>query len=106
MSSARRGGTKKFGMCLETRETKLFGRDIVGFCLDIPAVPKKFESADRTRGWRKGATPKNDKNHQNVSNIFSTLFDNFSQKASRNVKIIFDTFRAAPIFRPLFGASD
>ena len=36
-------GAKKFGMSLETREIKLFGRDISGFCWDIPAVPEKFE---------------------------------------------------------------
>ena len=36
-------GAKKFGMSLETRETKLFGWDIPGFCWDIPAVPPKFE---------------------------------------------------------------
>ena len=27
----------------ETREIKLFGRDIPGFCRDIPEVPEKFE---------------------------------------------------------------
>ena len=36
-------GAKKFGMSLETREIKLFGRDIPGFCWDIPAVHEKFE---------------------------------------------------------------
>ena len=36
-------GAKKFGMSLETREIKLFWRDIPGFCRDIPAVPEKFE---------------------------------------------------------------
>ena len=30
-------------MSLETREIKLFGRDIPGFCWDIPAAPEKFE---------------------------------------------------------------
>ena len=30
-------------MSLETRETKLFRRDIPGFCRDIPEVPEKFE---------------------------------------------------------------
>ena len=30
-------------MSLETREIKLFGQDIPGFCWDIPAVPEKFE---------------------------------------------------------------
>ena len=32
-----------FGMSLEARETKLFWRDILGFCSDVPAVPQKFE---------------------------------------------------------------
>ena len=36
-------GAKKFGMSLETRENKFFGRDIPGSCWDIPAVPEKFE---------------------------------------------------------------
>ena len=36
-------GAKKFGMCLKTRETKLFWRDIPGFWRDIPAAPEKFE---------------------------------------------------------------
>ena len=36
-------GAKKFGMSLETREIKLFGRDIPGFCRDIPEAPEKFE---------------------------------------------------------------
>ena len=30
-------------MFLEAREIKLFGRDIPGFCWDIPAAPEKFE---------------------------------------------------------------
>ena len=30
-------------MSIETRETKLFWRDIPGFCRDIPDVPEKFE---------------------------------------------------------------
>ena len=36
-------GAKKFDTSLETREIKLFGRDIPGFCRDIPGAPKKFE---------------------------------------------------------------
>ena len=36
-------GPKKFGMCLETTEIKLFRRDIPGFCCDIPEVPEKLE---------------------------------------------------------------
>ena len=36
-------GAKKFGMSLETREIKLFWRDIPGSCRDIPGVPEKFE---------------------------------------------------------------
>ena len=35
-------GAKKFGMSLETKETKLFGQDIPGFRWDIPGVPDKF----------------------------------------------------------------
>ena len=38
-----RVGAKKFDTSLETREIKLFWRDIPGFCRDIPEVPKKFE---------------------------------------------------------------
>ena len=38
-----RVGAKKFGMPLETREIKLFGRDIPGFCRDISELPEKFE---------------------------------------------------------------
>ena len=34
---------ERFGTSLETRETKLFWRDIPGFCRDIPEVPEKFE---------------------------------------------------------------
>ena len=36
-------GAEKLGMSLETRETKLFWWDILGFCRDIPEVPEKFE---------------------------------------------------------------
>ena len=36
-------GAKKFDTSLETREIKLFGWDIPGFCRDIPEVPEKFE---------------------------------------------------------------
>ena len=36
-------GAKKFGMSLETREIKLVGRDIPGFCRDNPEEPEKFE---------------------------------------------------------------
>ena len=35
-------GAKKFGMPLETREIKLFWRDIPGFCWDIPGRPKSL----------------------------------------------------------------
>ena len=38
-----RVGAKKFNTSLETREIKLFGRDIPGFCRDIPGAPEKFE---------------------------------------------------------------
>ena len=36
-------GAEKFGMSLETTETKLFCREIPGFCWDIRAVPEKLE---------------------------------------------------------------
>ena len=38
-----RVGAKKFDTSLETREIKLFGRDILGFCWDILGAPEKFE---------------------------------------------------------------
>ena len=38
-----RAGAKKFDTSLETREIKLFGWDIPGFCRDIPEMPEKFE---------------------------------------------------------------
>ena len=38
-----RVGAEEFGMSLETRKVKLFGRDIPGFCWDFPAAPEKFE---------------------------------------------------------------
>ena len=38
-----RVGAKKLGTSLETRETQFFGRDIPGFCLDVPGAPEKFE---------------------------------------------------------------
>ena len=38
-----RVGAKKFDTSLETTEIKLFGRDIPGFCRDIPGAPEKFE---------------------------------------------------------------
>ena len=38
-----RVGAKKFDTSLETREIKLFGRDIPGFCRDIPGAPEKFD---------------------------------------------------------------
>ena len=34
---------QKFGMSLETREIKLFGRDIPGFCRENPEEPEKCE---------------------------------------------------------------
>ena len=36
-------GAKKFDTSLETREIKLFWRDIPGFCRDIPEAPEKLE---------------------------------------------------------------
>ena len=37
-------GAKNFGMSLETRETKLFWRDIPGFCSDILREQKSLSS--------------------------------------------------------------
>ena len=37
-----RVGDKKFSMSFEAREINMFGRDIPGFCWDIPAVPEKI----------------------------------------------------------------
>ena len=48
-------------------------------------------SVDRKRGQRKGATSKNVKSRQKMSEIFSTFIDNF---------------RAAPVFWPLLGGSE
>ena len=36
-------GAKKFSMSLETREIKLFWRDIPRFCRDIPGSPKSLK---------------------------------------------------------------
>ena len=46
-----RVGAKKFDTSLETREIKLFGRDIPGLCRDIP--PKRPKSL-RKKGLQKG----------------------------------------------------
>ena len=45
-------GPKSSGMALETREIKLFWRDIPGFCSDIPAVPEKFEKIKSVFNFR------------------------------------------------------
>ena len=36
-------GAKKLGMPLETQGKQTIGRDIPGFCWDIPGAPEKFE---------------------------------------------------------------
>ena len=51
-----RVGAKKFGMSLETREIRLFGRDIPGFCRDIPEEPEKFE---KKNVWVRFSSPTN-----------------------------------------------
>ena len=41
-----KGWAPKSSVCpskVETRKIKLFGRDILGFCWDIPVVPEKLE---------------------------------------------------------------
>ena len=87
-------------------------------CTVVPCLSILFScnfSMDRKRGQRKGATSKNVKNRQKVSDIFSTLFDIFRagktknvkhrQKVSKIISTLFDIFRAAPVFRPLLGGS-
>ena len=82
------------------------GKDLVTTCF--------FSSVGRKRGQRKGATSKNVKNCQKLSvkHMFDVFFDIFragqkkTQKTSKSVKNIFDTFRAAPVFRPVLGGSD
>ena len=59
----------------------------------------------------KGATSKIVKKCQKYFRHFSTLFDSFRagqtrQNSSKSVKIFFDNFRAAPVFRPLLWGSD
>ena len=39
-------GAEKFGMSLETRETKLFWRDVPGFCRGFPEAHEKFEKKE------------------------------------------------------------
>ena len=60
-------GAEKFSMSLETRETKLFWRDILGFCRDIPEAPEKFEKKNCVQFSfpNKG---------QKLGEIFGTLF--------------------------------
>ena len=52
-----RVGAKKFDTSLETREIKLFGRDIPGFCRDIPGAPEKFE---KKKVWVQFSFPRYD----------------------------------------------
>ena len=74
---------------------------------------KQVLTADRKRGRRKGATSKNVKKCQKYFRHFSTIF--FAQgkkevknrqKVSKYFSTLFDNFRAAPVFRPLLGASE
>ena len=50
-------GAKKLGMSLETRETKLFWRDIPGCGRDIPEVPEKFEKKKNVFNFRSLESP-------------------------------------------------
>ena len=51
------GGAKKFGMPLETRENKLFWRDIPGFCRDISGAT---ESSRKKKVCVQFSSPKED----------------------------------------------
>ena len=58
----------------------------------------------------RGHVKKTSKIVKKVSKSFSTLLDNFSRraknvkKASKSFSTFFDHFRAAPFFRPFWGA--
>ena len=66
-------------------------------CFRSPVAKKGlgYNSADRKRDRRKGATSKNVKNRQKVSKIISTLFDNFraGPKTSKIIKECQNNFR-------------
>ena len=74
-------GAEKFGMSLETRETKFFWRDIPGFGLDIPEVPEKFEKKNFVLNFRspssrfekKDATLSRTETHPSVGENVSIL---------------------------------
>ena len=60
-------GPKKFGMSFETQGNQTFGRDVPGFCRDIPELPEKFEKRKFvfnfwpikvTKKWLSGFPPK------------------------------------------------
>ena len=70
---------------LSSQSSRVFAR------IHPKSSPELCQSADCKRGRRKGATSKNVKNRQKVSKSFSTLFD---------------TFRAAPFFRPLLQSAE
>ena len=76
------------------------------------ALLRGSESVDRERGQRKGATSKSVKSRQEYFRHFSTFFAQGKkrQKSSKSVQNVFSTlfdhFRAAPVFRPLWGGSD
>ena len=59
-------------------------------------------SADCKRGRRKGATSKNVKKYFDTSRQFSRRAKNVKNRQKVS-KTLFDSFRAAPFFRPLFG---
>ena len=62
--------------------------------------PKWLGSADLKRGLRKGATSKN------FRNIFDIFRAGQKNVVSKSFSKLFENFRAAPVFRPLLGASD
>ena len=81
------------------------------FKLSDPMLQLSLSQRDRRRRRRKGATSRK---RQQTSKSVKTDFDIFgqflrraNQRSSKKVsKIIFDNFRAAPIFRPFLGASE
>ena len=70
-------GAKKFDTSLETREIKLFGRDIPGFCRDIPGAPEKFAKKKfgfNFRSLQKGPQLKSDDRDTPRSLIITSIF--------------------------------
>ena len=94
--AAKRGGAIKGDVCKQ--KTNANERAQTNACKRTLSEKGPKNSADRTRGRRKGATSKNVKivkKCQKYFRHFSTIFAQGKnrQKSSKNVKNIFDTFR-------------